>query len=53
MVPMFRQIEAHEIANILNIFEKNDFDNADLETLWDSLKTKTDFLFIGLKEELV
>ena len=53
MAPMFRQIEAHEIANILNTFEKNDFDNADLETLWSSLKTKTDLLFIALKEEIV
>lgn len=53
MTPMFRQIEAHEIANILNIFEQNDFEILDLENLWSSLKSKTDLLFKALQKEIL
>jgi signal transduction histidine kinase/DNA-binding response OmpR family regulator len=53
IAPMFRQIEAYEISEILKIFEENDLKNTDLENLLDSLKTKIDLLFTALNEEIV
>jgi len=53
IAPMFRQIEAHEISEILKVLEKNDFETNDLTTIWNSLKTKIDFLFEALNNEMV
>ncbi|WP_163410037.1 hybrid sensor histidine kinase/response regulator [Flavobacterium ajazii] len=51
MAPMFRQIQAHEIGEILNKLEQNTLNNSDLESLFDNLKTKIDLLFESLKKE--
>lgn len=51
MAPMFRQIQAHEIGEILNRLEQNTLNNLDLESLFDNLKTKIELLFDNLKKE--
>ncbi|PXY44748.1 hybrid sensor histidine kinase/response regulator [Flavobacterium hydrophilum] len=51
IAPMFRQIQAHEIGEILNILEQNTLDNSDLESLFNKLKPKIDLLFDNLKKE--
>jgi len=51
IAPMFRQIEAYQIVEILNSLEKKEFETDDLESIFDSLKTKTDSLFTALNEE--
>jgi DNA-binding response OmpR family regulator len=53
IAPMFRQIESHDIDGILRTLEMNNFENTDLDYLFDSLKTKMDLLFTALKEEMV
>ena len=51
MAPMFRQIQAHEIGEILKTLEQNNLDNSDLNTIFNSLKIKIDLLFDALKRE--
>ncbi|HSD08093.1 ATP-binding response regulator [Flavobacterium sp.] len=53
IAPMFRQIEAYQIVEILNSLERKDFEIDDLATIFDSLKTKTKALFTTLNEEKV
>jgi signal transduction histidine kinase/DNA-binding response OmpR family regulator len=52
IAPMFRQIEAYEIGEILKELEKNDLKFSDLENFLDSLKTKTALLFTALNKEI-
>jgi len=52
IAPMFRQIEAHQIGEILKTLEENDLENSDLENLLDSLKVKIDILFTALNKEI-
>lgn len=53
IAPMFRQIEAREIGEILKSLEENKVENIDLENLLDALKTKTDLLFKAIQQEIV
>ncbi|WP_417939288.1 hybrid sensor histidine kinase/response regulator [Flavobacterium sp. RS13.1] len=53
MAPMFRQIQANEIGEILKTLEQNNLENSNLEPLLDNLKTKTDLLFDALKKEIL
>ena len=52
IAPMFRQIEAQDIDEILKTLERNDFENTNLDNLLDTLKTKTNLLFSALKDEM-
>jgi signal transduction histidine kinase/CheY-like chemotaxis protein len=52
IAPMFRQIEAHEIGEILKSLEKEDLKNSDLENLMGALKTKIDLLFAAINEDI-
>lgn len=52
IAPMFRQIEAYEIDEILRSLECNHFENSNLENLFISLKTKIDLLFTALQKEI-
>ena len=52
IAPMFRQMEAYEIGEILKELEKNDLKPSDLENFLDSLKTKTALLFTALNKEI-
>ena len=51
IAPMFRQIQAQEIGEILKILEQNDLSNSDLRSVYKALKTKIDSLFETLKRE--
>lgn len=51
MAPMFRQIQAHEIGEVLKRLEQNTLENSGLESLFHNLKTKIDLLFESLKKE--
>lgn len=53
ITPMFRQIEAFDIAEILYSLEVNDLENFDLESIFVSLKTKTEVLFTAINKEIV
>ncbi len=53
MAPMFRQIQAQEIGEILKKLEQNNLENSNLHALFSSLKTKIDLLFDGLKKEIL
>ncbi|MBF4517340.1 response regulator [Flavobacterium sp. ANB] len=53
IAPMFRQIQANDIARILKDLEKNNFKQEDLESIFDSLKDKTNTLFASLQQEIV
>ena len=49
IAPMFKQIQAHEIGEILKVLEKNDFETSDLNDIFKVLKAKTDSLFKALQ----
>jgi signal transduction histidine kinase/FixJ family two-component response regulator len=53
IAPMFRQIQANEIGNILKNLERKDLESEGLENIFESLKTKTETLFTSLKQEIV
>lgn len=53
MAPMFRQIQAQEIGEILKKLEQNNLENSNLDPLFTNLKTKIDLLFDGLKKEIL
>jgi signal transduction histidine kinase/DNA-binding response OmpR family regulator len=53
IAPMFKQIQAREISDILKKLEKNDFEVSEMKSIFKDLKTKTDLLFNALKEEIV
>ena len=50
---MFKQIQSNDIANTLKALEKNEFNDEDLENVFEGLKTKTEILFDSLKQEAV
>jgi signal transduction histidine kinase/DNA-binding response OmpR family regulator len=52
IAPMFRQIQAHEIGEILKILEETNFENSNLKIIYNSLKTKIYVLFEALKREI-
>jgi len=52
IAPMFRQIQANEIGNILKTLERKDLEKEDLENLFESFKAKTQILFTSLQEEI-
>ncbi|WP_031455180.1 ATP-binding response regulator [Flavobacterium chungangense] len=51
IAPMFRQIQADEIGEILKTLEQNNLDNSELNSLYNNLKVKIDLLFETLKKE--
>ena len=53
IAPMFKQVQAHEISEILKTLEKNDFEKSDVKDLLETLKTKTNLLFTALQQEIV
>lgn len=52
IAPMFRQIQAHEIGEILKTLEETNFENSNLKIIYNSLKTKIYVLFEALKREI-
>lgn len=52
MAPMFKQIEATEIASILNLLETHDFSKTELATHFSDLKVKIGELFAALEKEI-
>ncbi|MEO8238281.1 MAG: ATP-binding protein [Flavobacterium sp.] len=52
IAPMFRQIQAHEIGEILKTLEEANFENSNLKVIYNSLKTKIYVLFEALKREI-
>jgi len=52
IAPMFKQIEAREIGDILKKLEKNDFEIPEMKSIFKDLKIKTDLLFEALKQEI-
>lgn len=53
IAPMFKQIQAFEIGDLLKKIEKNDFEIAEMQAIFASLKTKTNVLFTELNKEIV
>ena len=53
IAPMFKQIQANNIANTLKALEKNEFKEEDLATVFEGLKTEIEILFNSLKEEAI
>ncbi|WP_426483676.1 ATP-binding response regulator [Flavobacterium sp. 2] len=53
IAPMFKQIEANEIAGILVVLEKNDFEIAEAKNIYTDLKNKITSLFKILDGEIV
>lgn len=52
IAPMFRQIQAHEIGEILKTLEETNFENSTLKIIYNSLNTKIYVLFEALKREI-
>ena len=52
MGPMFRQIEANEIAGILRILETSDLNKSELRDYYLNLETKINYLFTEIKKVL-
>jgi len=52
MAPMFKQIEATEIAAILNALESQEFNETELATHFSDLKSKIKILFDVLEKEI-
>ncbi|MCD0470202.1 hybrid sensor histidine kinase/response regulator [Flavobacterium sp. JAS] len=52
IAPMFKQIEAQEIGNILKKLEQNDFEISEMKSVFKDLKAKTNLLFEALKQEI-
>lgn len=53
IAPMFKQIEANEIAKILVVLEKNEFEITEAKDIYKDLKAKIDSLFTILNKEIV
>ncbi len=53
IAPMFRQIQANEIGNILKNLERKDLEEEGLEDIFENLKIKTQTLFASLQQEIV
>ncbi|KAF2331093.1 hybrid sensor histidine kinase/response regulator [Flavobacterium ginsenosidimutans] len=52
IAPMFKQIQANEIGELLKNLEKEDLNTIDVESTFSDLKEKVDVLFEGLKQEI-
>lgn len=52
IAPMFKQIQAREIGEILKVLENKDLETSDLADIFKVLKSKTDVLFKALQEEI-
>ncbi|MCV2486689.1 ATP-binding protein [Flavobacterium sp. SH_e] len=52
IAPMFKQIQANEIGELLKNLEKEDLNTIDLESTYADLKEKVQVLFDGLKQEI-
>jgi signal transduction histidine kinase/DNA-binding response OmpR family regulator len=52
IAPMFKQIKAHQISEILKKLEHNDFEITDLDSTFKELKAKTEVLFKALGNEI-
>jgi signal transduction histidine kinase/DNA-binding response OmpR family regulator len=53
IAPMFRQIQAHEIGEILNELEQRNLENSDFEATYKALKVKINLLFDTLQTEVL
>ncbi|MFZ0596781.1 MAG: ATP-binding protein, partial [Flavobacterium sp.] len=53
IAPMFKQIQAREIGEILKVLENKNLETSDLNDIFKVLKSKTDVLFTALKKEIV
>ncbi|WP_316635776.1 ATP-binding protein [uncultured Flavobacterium sp.] len=52
IAPMFKQIEVHEIGDILKKLETNNFEISEMKSIFKDLKAKTNLLFEVLKQEI-
>jgi signal transduction histidine kinase/FixJ family two-component response regulator len=52
IAPMFRQIQAKEIGEILKTLEKEDLNTLDVESIYSDLEQKIIVLFEALKQEI-
>lgn len=52
IAPMFKQIEARDIGEILKALEKNTFEITDLKDIYKTLKAKIEVLFKALQKEI-
>lgn len=52
IAPMFKQIQAREIGELLKVLENKDLEIADLKDNFKVLRSKTDLLFTVLKQEI-
>jgi len=53
IAPMFKQIQAREIGEILKVLENKDLETDDLTSTFKVLKSKSELLFMALKKEIV
>ncbi|MFH7019037.1 hybrid sensor histidine kinase/response regulator [Flavobacterium sp. FlaQc-47] len=53
IAPMFKQIQAREIGEILKVLENKNLETSDLNDIFKVLQSKTDVLFAALKKEIV
>ncbi|SHL82284.1 His Kinase A (phospho-acceptor) domain-containing protein [Flavobacterium chilense] len=53
IAPMFKQIQAREIGEILKALERKDLEISDLDDLFKVLKSKSALLFTALNKEIV
>jgi CheY-like chemotaxis protein/HPt (histidine-containing phosphotransfer) domain-containing protein/two-component sensor histidine kinase len=53
IAPMFKQIQAREIGEILKVLENKDLETDDLVSTFKVLKSKSELLFMALKKEIV
>lgn len=52
IAPMFKQIQAREIGEILKKLEKEDLNTLDIKTMYTDLEQKVTILFDALKQEI-
>ncbi|KIC02666.1 histidine kinase [Flavobacterium sp. JRM] len=52
IAPMFKQIQASEISKILDNLEQKKYPDTDLETIFNTLKTKINSLLLILEKEI-
>jgi len=52
IAPMFKQIQAREIGEILKVLENKNLETSDLSDIFKVLKSKTDVLFKALHQEI-
>ncbi|WET00981.1 ATP-binding protein [Flavobacterium sp. YJ01] len=52
IAPMFRQIQANEIGELLKDLEKEDLNTIDIKSTYADLKSKVEMLFENLKQEI-